>query len=359
MNIETELIDKYILKNEIKNEGENNRNYNNTRTKIIKFCYYSMNEVEITNMLNQIPYYSNFFSLLQNYEKLNISQLNEYVIEKLKNIENIENNYNYYLFEYNDKGSVTFIDNIYNSLKIKKLIFDLINTFEHILKGLHVLNQNNICFFNIRPQNIIFLHNYREKPVLSNFQLSLQLQKLELSYFTKILCKLHDFTYMPLEIHLLFYIIKQNMITVSYSFIEQLSEKFVNNLHILKLFSENYKKSYKLQCIEFLKKYINMNTHTIIHDIFQKNNKWDVFSISMIYIHLFGSISRIFSLKGTFISKITIELSKNLHPDPDKRYTLIETLNLFNKLLNEQVDWCFVNNLDNTKLPQLFDDFSN
>jgi hypothetical protein len=163
---------------------------------------------------------------------------------------------------------------------------------------------------------------------------------------------------MPIEIHVLFYIIKHNLITLSYSFIEELSEYYVNNLNILKLFSENYKKSYKLQCIEFLKKYINISSKDIVNDLFKKNNKWDVFSISMLYIQIFGSISRIFSLKGSFISRITIELSKNLHPNPDKRYSLNETLNIFNKLLNEQNDWSFVNNLDNNKLPQLFDDFS-
>ena len=78
----------------------------------------------------------------------------------------------------------------------------------------------------------------------------------------------------------------------------------------------------------------------------------------MLYIQIFGSISRVFSLKGTFISKISVELSRNLHPNSDKRYTLNETLNIFNKLLNEHDDWSFVNNLDNNKLTQLFDDFS-
>jgi hypothetical protein len=163
---------------------------------------------------------------------------------------------------------------------------------------------------------------------------------------------------MQLEIHALFYIIKHNMITFSDSFIEELSENYVNNLNILKLFSENYKQSYKLQCVDFLKRYINIPIQNIINDLFKRNNKWDVFSISMLYIQIFGSISRVFSLKGICITKITVELSRNLHPNSDKRYTLNETLNIFNKLLNEQDNWDFVNNLNNNKLIQLFDDFS-
>jgi hypothetical protein len=152
--------------------------------------------------------------------------------------------------------------------------------------------------------------------------------------------------------------IKNKIPDKTIEFFEELSEYYVNNLHILKLFSENYRQSYKLQCVEFLKRYINIPIQNIINDLLKRNNKWDVFGISMLYIQIFGSISRVFSLKGIFISKITVELSRNLHPNSDKRYTLNETLNIFNKLLNEEEDWDFVNNLDNNKLIRLFDDFS-
>ena len=352
MNIEIELIDKYFFHND--NKILLNNENNMSRSKIINHCYYAINEANISSKIKQIPYYSNFFSILEDFKSLNVSQLNEDMIEKLKNIENVM----YYLFKYNDKRSLTIIDFIYSSTNIKKLIFDMINTFKHVLRSLYILNENDICFFNISPNNIIFLATYREKPVLNNFQLSLQLDKLEYKYFSQILDKIEDFTYMPLEIHTLFYIIKHNMITLSYSFIEELSEYYVNNLHILKLFSENYRQSYKLQCVEFLKRYINIPIKNIINDLFERNNNWDVFGISMLYIQIFGSISRVFSLKGICISKITVELSRNLHPNSDKRYTLNETLNIFNKLLNEQDDWSFVNNLDNNKLTRLFDDFS-
>lgn len=352
INIETELIEHNFLNKDDKKID--NLETIMKRTKIINHCYYAINEVSISNKIKQIPYYSNFFSILEDYKSLNVSQLNEDIIEKLKNTENIK----YYLFKYIDNESINLIDFIYNSNKIKKLIFDMINNFNHILRSLYILNENEICFFNISPNNIVLLYNYREKPVLNNFQLSLQLDKFDFKYFSQILNKIDDFTYMPIEIHILFYIIKHNMITISYSFIEELTEYYVDNLNILKLFSENYKKSYKLECIDFLKRYINIPIKNIINDLFSRNNKWDIFGISMLYLQIFGSISRVFSLKGTFISKITIELSKNLHPNSEKRYTLNQTLKIFNKLLNEENDWSFINNLDNNKLPQLFNDFA-
>ena len=169
---------------------------------------------------------------------------------------------------------------------------------------------------------------------------------------------MEDFTYQPIEIHILFYFLNHNIETISYSFIEEFCEVFIENLNILRLFSENYKKSYKEQCIVTMKKYINLSRKVIIDDILERNNKWDVYGVSMLYLQIFGCISRIFSLKNTFISKITLELTKNLHPNSDKRMTLEETLNQFNKLLNEQENWDFVNKLDNSKLEQLFDELS-
>ena len=290
------------------------------------------------------------FTILDDYEAVNVSQLNENIIEKLKNTENIQ----YYLFKYSDKNSIDFIDFLYNFTSIKKLIFNIIDSFQHLLSGLHILNENNICFFDISPKNIVFLENFREKPVIKNFKFSLNIKHLNYEYFSNILNKLDDFTYQPLEIHILYYFIKDDIKTISYGFIEELCENYVENLNILRLFSENYKKSYKDQCIETMRKYINLPKKQIIDDILERNKKWDVYGISMIYLQIFGCISRVFSLKGTFISKITLELSKNLHPNSDKRMSLEKTLETFNKLLNDEENWSFVNKLDNFKLEQLF-----
>jgi hypothetical protein len=125
------------------------------------------------------------------------------------------------------------------------------------------------------------------------------------------------------------------------------------------MFSENYRQKYKQECIETMRKYINLPRNEILDDIIERNDKWDVYGISMLFLHIFGFMSRIFSLSGTFVSKITIELSRNLHPNSDKRMNLKETLNIFNKCLNEENDWRFADNLDNNKLSQLFDELSN
>ena len=113
-----------------------------------------------------------------------------------------------------------------------------------------------------------------------------------------------------------------------------------------------------MNCIETMKKYINQSKNDIIDDILERSDKWDIFGISMLYIKIFGCISRVFSLTNNFITKITIELLKNIHPDSDKRMSIEETNYMFAKLLNEEKEWDYINKLDNKKLEKLFHELS-
>ena len=63
----------------------------------------------------------------------------------------------------------------------------------------------------------------------------------------------------------------------------------------------------------------------------------------MYYIYTFLEIYQELSLlKQTFISKITVELSKNISPEPSERNSLEILLENYNKLFNDENDWSFV-----------------
>ena len=164
----------------------------------------------------------------------------------------------------------------------------------------------------------------------------------------------HDYTHKPLEVHVLFYLIQNNLSTISYSFIEEICEEFVKKLPFLNLFSEKFGGSYKDACVTSLKKYINMPQTDIILDILKNSDKWDVYSISMLYLHIFGCVSSAFSLQSTFITNFMKELSKNTHPDPKKRMSLDDLSVIYTTMLGDETDWSFVNKLPCDKMQQLF-----
>jgi hypothetical protein len=79
-----------------------------------------------------------------------------------------------------------------------------------------------------------------------------------------------------------------------------------------------------------------------------------VYSLSLIYLHLFGNVTSVFSLKQTFISKFTIELSKNILPEPSKRNSLENLSKNIDNLLDEENEWGFVQSLGSDKMAKLF-----
>ena len=347
-NIEISNINKHFFLNI--QDYENDDNHKKYKTKITNYCFYSINEANISDIIKKLDYYSNNYAIVDDYDYINISQLSEKYIDKL----NLTNNQRYLIFKYKNENYVPFNDFLFNLTNPKLFIFHVFESFSYILKSLIGLNKNNICFFNLSPQNIVFNLDCGEKPILRNFQLSLYISNLNESYITNIINKLDDYTYKPLEVHVLFYLIKNDFETVSYSLIEEISEMFIKNLSILEFFSEKYKESYKNSCILILKKYINKPKNEIIDDILENNYKWDVFSLSVLYLHIFHTISRVFSLKNTFINKIILDLSRNIHPDPTMRSSLENLLDYFNKLLNNENDWSYINRLSSNMMPTLF-----
>jgi hypothetical protein len=328
------------------------------KTKIVELSFYSKNEAIICDKIRNIPYYSNNFLIIEDYDFINISQINGNLMEKL-DINSSQIYKKFLIFKYKNDNLVTFNDFFFNFLDHKQLIFHSIDSFSYILTNLIKLHDINICFFNLSHQNIVYNFNCGEKPLLRNFQQSLQINKLNEEYITNIIKNITDFTYKPLEVHLLFYLIQNNISMISNSFIEDICTIFVNKLSILSLFSDKYKDSYMLSCVESLKKYINLSKSEIISDILKHTEKWDVYSLSLLYLHIFGNISRFFTLKSTFLNKIIIEISKNIHPEPSKRNNLQKLNENYEKIFKEEKDWYYINKLKITSITDLLDVLGN
>jgi hypothetical protein len=353
-NIEITTLMKYFLLDNEKDAQIIDKNMQKKyKTKIINQCFYSINEANISEIIKEIPYYSKTFLIIEDYDFIDIRQLNDTVLENL-NLD--KKNVKYLLFKYKNINYLSLNQFLFQiAIHPKTLIFYLINIFSYLLQSLIQLNDHNICFFNLSYKNIVFDLNCREKPLLQDFKYSLQLSKLSVSYISNIIKNLTDYTLKPFEVHVLFYLIKNDINTISYSFIEQICEIYIKKLNILQFFSESYKEKYKLACVQSLEKYINKPKNDIIFNILEQNDKWDVYSVSHLFLHIFGNILRFFSLKNTFINKITLELAKNIHPNPSKRGNLSSLLENFQILFDGEKDWSFVNYMENNKMQQFFD----
>jgi hypothetical protein len=349
INIEISNINKHLFSSEINDiQSENVNKYN---TRLINYCFYSKNECNISNIIKKLHYYSNRFLVLEDYDFVDISQLNEHFVDKC----NLTGDVRYLIFKYKNANVVAFNDFLFNIASPKLFILNVIESFSHLLTSLIQLNDNNICFFNLSPNNIGFYLDCGEKPVIRNFQTSLIVSKLDASYITNIIQKTKDYTHKPLEVHILFYLIQNDISTISYSFIQTVCEVFIKNASFLTFFSEEVVSSYKESCVKSLMKYINKPTNDIILDIIENSDKWDVYSLSVLYLHIFNSILFVFSLQKGFITKISTTLFKNTHPDPSKRQSLKQLAEYYDSLFAVETNWGFVNKLPLNKMPELFD----
>jgi hypothetical protein len=323
---------------------------NNIKSKIINYCFYSINEANISDIIKQIPYYANNYSIVENYDFLNIGQLNEKTIQKLS----LTTNNKYLLFKYKKDYSIPFNEFLFHLNNPNVFFFYVIESFSYILNSLILLSKAGICFFNLNPENIVFNLDCGEKPFLTHFQRSLIVPKLSEEYIRNIIVKTDDYTHKPFEIHVLFYLIQTEISVLSNSFIEEISDNFIRNASFLTFFSEKYKDNYRTLCIESIKKYINKPKDFIIQDILKHSEKWDLYSVSVLYLHIFANFSKCFSLKQNSINEIILELAKNIHPEPSKRGTLQKLYENFNNIIEREKDWSFINDLDVYKMGNLF-----
>jgi hypothetical protein len=230
----------------------------------------------------------------------------------------------------------------------------VLESYSFLLNSLLDLQQIGICFFSLSTKNIVFYKNY--KPVLKNFETSLLIEKCsDINYFTEIIEKIEDYTYKPLEIHVVFYLIKNNENSLSFSAIDSICNNFVKNMSILSLFSQKYKENYYKLSMECLKKYINKPKIEIITEILTNSSTWDNYELSTLYLHIIGNITRVFSLKDNFISNLTSILSKSIGPDPTKRDTLLDSIEKLDKLYNEFTDWEYINLIPKEKMKKLYE----
>jgi hypothetical protein len=126
-------------------------------------------------------------------------------------------------------------------------------------------------------------------------------------------------------------------------------------MNIFSLFPKDYKEKYKQECIDYLKKYINVSKSDIIVDLIKNVETWDNYSISVIYVHIIGTIMKSFSLKEDFMKHFLLILLKNISPDPSKRETLEETLYKYDKLFILFTDWHYIKNIPCSKMKLLYD----
>lgn len=345
MDINIELAEKQ-LNYKTKYINKDDTEYESS---ICLYDFFCFNNIEICEKIKENYNLTNKYRIINSYSQITFGEVSE------RNIYYNNNNPNkYVLLQYNKVERLDFDDFFIKLTTPKLFIFHVLDSYAFLLNSLLDLEQINVCFFNLSTTNVIFTKNY--KPMLRDFNTSLLLDKYrDISYFSQIIEKISDYTYKPLEIHVIFYLIKSNETSLSFSAIDSICNNFVSNMRILSLFSQQYKENYYKTSMECLKKFINKPKIDIISEILRHSNTWDNYELSILYLHIIGNITRVFVLKDTLINKLTSILSKNIGPDPTKRESLKCSIEKLNNLYDEFTDWDYINSIPTEKMDKLYE----
>lgn len=307
---------------------------------VIRRSFFSINEISISNIIENIDNYQNYYIIAKEVEPLSLCDLDD-DNEKEKEKEEIIKPCDFYLFHYDyDDTQLNLFNHLHQLQNTKHLIYSMIISLVHLLQGLCLLNENKICCFN--PYTMIY-NKYREKPVLCDFSHSIYIPKLSIDYLFTILNDTNssNFIYMPIEIHLFLYIINHQVDVFQ---VEPFYSTYIKQLNFLHFFSNSFKEKYHEQCNQFLQQYHLLSKKEILNNILERNNTWDVYGISILFIHIFGHCSQVFSLKNTLIHKLLLELVKNIHPDSTQRMSLNKTWIQCQEIIDTNRSWDFINN---------------
>uniref|UniRef100_A0A6C0JYK4 Protein kinase domain-containing protein n=1 Tax=viral metagenome TaxID=1070528 RepID=A0A6C0JYK4_9ZZZZ len=339
--------------------------YKKNTSSITKTSFFSLNEIQISQRILQIPNYSRYFSPVLKNSFVNFAEIDDENFERYKKIGE-ENSYIlitrlnvpgsrsfYEVFYANRKKSVETGENIIkikitdktnnliktnkmdkiNTVKDRKEFLKLINSYKHLLEGANLLNNGNIVNINFHPSTLVFRDNL---PVIERldecFHFPTINEERKSYLFSDYQAKN---MFLPLEAHVICFLIDNKLDSLSFSSIEEICEDCRCRIASLSCFSNAFLDKYKETAHFSLQALSNKPKNEIIHEMLQKCTTWNNYGISILFLVLLRDIfkGREGFPQNSFFSQFSQILVQGIHPIPDKRPSILQNISLFNDIL--------------------------
>lgn len=307
-----------------------------------------LNELEIVEMIKKggLSYYS--YDLMMDYKMLNLAECG---VNFLNTLENNKMHNNYVIASYAKRDLIDFSSFLYSISNPRHFLSTLLETYQKLLESLLDLSNLGISFYSISAAHIYFTRD--GIPILKNMEKCIIVKNLDVNYFSRLLELEENFVSNPIEIHVIFFLLNNEIDTLSADLIKMIVENFISSVKIFTFFSADYRDNYVKDATEFLSIFIDKPKKYIIECILSYAKTWECYSLSFLFTYIVANVFKVFSLKGTFMSKFLSLIMKCLHPNPSNRETMETILYKFNELLYKNMDWGFVEKMDKEKLQQL------
>lgn len=332
---------------------------------ITKTSFFSLNDIQISQRILQIPNYSRYFAPVLKNSFVNLAEIDDENFERCKKISeenshiqitrlNIPESLSFYeVFYSNRKKLVKPGENIIkfkisdktnkiiktektekiNTIKERKEFLKLINSYKHLLEGADLLNNENIININFHPSTLVFRDNL---PVIERldecFHFPTMNEERKSYLFSDYQAKN---VFLPLEAHVICFLIDNKLDSLSFSSIEEICEDCRRRIASLSCFSKAFLDQYKEAAHFSLQTLTNKPKADIISEMLEKCTSWNNYGISILFLVLLRDIFKNSSgfPQNSFFSQFSQILTLGINPIPDKRPTSSQNISLFNEIL--------------------------
>jgi len=342
-----------------KNAAKPCKKYTNS---IVKTSFFSLNEIQISQRILQIPNYSRHFSPILKNSFVSLAEIDDENFERSEKIGdenshilitrlNIPGSQSFYeVFYANRKKSTESDENVIkikitdkknksdktdkiNTIKERKEFLKLINSYKHLLESINLLNNVNVVNINFHPTTLVFRDNL---PVIVSFDECFHFPTMNEERKSYLFSDYQPKNvFLPLEAHVICFLIDNKLDTLSFSSIEEICEDFRRRIASLSCFSKAFLDQYKETAHFSLQSLTNKPKHEIIHEMLQKCSTWNNYGISILFLVLLRDIFKSSSgfPQNSFFSRFSQILTLGIHPIPEKRPTSLQNISLFNDIL--------------------------
>lgn len=326
----------------IKCNGVISKNYKQI-SKLQLRDFTSDNEISISNKIKKIPNFSQFFAPVLSTCNTNIRNIKDRDIKSCDIIKNKQKK-SFIMMKIRYVSDKDILDDFIQTSNPSNFIHKLISSFPYLVNSLSILRENGIIHFDIKNSNILIDKKYKI-PIIIDYGLSIPIDKIVKNYsnnddfsnLTKYFYGYYpDYYIWCPEIHYINMLLHKTN-KPSLDNIKSLTKKYVSNIKpIHRLFSNNFMKKYKKECINQLEKYNSMDKITAINTLLSYSSTWDNYSLAMIYFNLMYYIVPGISSDNDFIVFFTKLLLKMIHPNPKKRIVSDNILSEFETFINDK-----------------------
>jgi serine/threonine protein kinase len=283
----------------------------------------SNNEIEISNIVKNIPDYKDYFAPIISKCPINVSKIKtdvtdcnalkgkkELVLMKMNYIKHVD------LYDYLE----------HNSFFLKRYF----NTFQYLLFAIQKLAVNNIVHYDMHLGNVV-VNKANNLPIVFDFGLSINISKINLKKLSDYFFRLApEFSIWCLEIQIInfFATIQEEPITLIQ--LKNIINEYVDKCKAFSLFNKSFIEKYRTSSLNFFEKYVGVKKNEVVNDLLTYYHTWDLFSLCLNYLKLIRK--KPIDTENILVQDLLKILVININPNPTKRYSIGKTIEEFKKL---------------------------